>query len=161
MATVAETLLIDYRLSFSGHEIQTSVFRFRLQQTNGNCRFPLVPCSVHMYIYIYIYTYWNGSIYTYIYIYIYVCKYIYIYEKRSHVYIYIYTIMYRQKALVLEPATSFHVEAAIRKLVGSCSKGDTILVSEKTGAAFSKMAVHRICYFWFLLSEGPGLWLIT
>jgi hypothetical protein len=32
MGTFAETAIIDYRLSFSGQEKQTSVFRFRLQQ---------------------------------------------------------------------------------------------------------------------------------
>jgi hypothetical protein len=52
--TFAETAFVDYCLSFADQGIQTSVsvcneqmevccFRFPLQQTNGSCRFLLVP----------------------------------------------------------------------------------------------------------------------
>jgi hypothetical protein len=62
MVTFAETEIIDYRLSFADHGKQisisvcckqTEVYRsvLRLQQTNGSCRFPLVPISVYIYIY--------------------------------------------------------------------------------------------------------------
>jgi hypothetical protein len=41
---------------------QTEVFCFSLQQTNGSCRFPLVPFSIYIYEYIYI----EMAAYTYI-----------------------------------------------------------------------------------------------
>jgi hypothetical protein len=43
----AETAIVaDYRSSFADQGKQTSVLRFRLQQTNGRYRFPLVPFSI-------------------------------------------------------------------------------------------------------------------
>jgi hypothetical protein len=57
MVTFAETVIVDYRLSFADQGKQTSVFHFHLQQTNGSlpfkktnrsCRFPSVPFSVHI-----------------------------------------------------------------------------------------------------------------
>jgi hypothetical protein len=57
VGTFAETATVDYRLSFADKRKQTSVFPFRLQQTNrslpfpfsvcnnGSCRFSLVPFS--------------------------------------------------------------------------------------------------------------------
>jgi hypothetical protein len=45
MGTFAETAIVDYRLSFSDHGKQTSVFRFRLQQTNASLPFPFSVCS--------------------------------------------------------------------------------------------------------------------
>jgi hypothetical protein len=35
----AETAIVEYRLSFAEQGKPTSVFRFRLQQTNGSCHF--------------------------------------------------------------------------------------------------------------------------
>jgi hypothetical protein len=49
---IAETAIIDYRLKFADQGKQTSFLCFRLQQTNRNCRFPLIPFSVYIYIYI-------------------------------------------------------------------------------------------------------------
>jgi hypothetical protein len=71
MDKFAEIANIDYRLSFADYGKLTFVSRFRLQQTNGSCRFPLVPLSyiemaANIYIEILIY------IYTYIYLYIYI-----------------------------------------------------------------------------------------
>jgi hypothetical protein len=40
MDTLAETAIVNYRLSFADQGKQTSVFRFRLQRTNGNLPFP-------------------------------------------------------------------------------------------------------------------------
>jgi hypothetical protein len=45
MGTFAETAIVDYRLSFADQRKQTSVFFFRLQQTNGSLQFPLSVCS--------------------------------------------------------------------------------------------------------------------
>jgi hypothetical protein len=45
MDKFAETAIIDYRLSFADQGKQISVFRFRLQQTNGNLPFPFSVCS--------------------------------------------------------------------------------------------------------------------
>jgi hypothetical protein len=39
MGTFAETTIVSYRLSFADQGKQTSVFRFRLQQTNGSLLF--------------------------------------------------------------------------------------------------------------------------
>jgi hypothetical protein len=39
MGTFAETAIIDYRLSFADLGKETSVLRFRLQQTNGSLLF--------------------------------------------------------------------------------------------------------------------------
>jgi hypothetical protein len=47
MGTFAETAIVDYSLSFADQRKQTSVFNFRLQQTEGNLRFPYVPFSVY------------------------------------------------------------------------------------------------------------------
>jgi hypothetical protein len=52
------------------------LFRFRLQQTNGSCRFSLVPFSVY-----------KTEIYIYIYV---ICIYIYIYTVYVYIYLYIY-----------------------------------------------------------------------
>jgi hypothetical protein len=41
--TFAETAIVDYHLSFADQGKQTFIFGFHLQQTNINCRFPLVP----------------------------------------------------------------------------------------------------------------------
>jgi hypothetical protein len=64
MGTFAESAIVDYRLSFADQRKQTSVKQasifipfaankrkfavsvFHLQQTNGDCHFPLVPFSV-------------------------------------------------------------------------------------------------------------------
>jgi hypothetical protein len=43
MGTLAEIAIVDYRLSFADQRKLASVFR--LQKTNGICRFPLVPFS--------------------------------------------------------------------------------------------------------------------
>jgi hypothetical protein len=45
MGTFAETLIVDYRLSFADQEKQKSIFRFRLQQTNGSWPFPFSICK--------------------------------------------------------------------------------------------------------------------
>ncbi len=45
MGTFAETAIIDYHLLFADQEKQTSVFRFRGQQTDGSLSFPLIDCS--------------------------------------------------------------------------------------------------------------------
>jgi hypothetical protein len=45
MGTLAETANVDYRLSFADQGKQTSVFRFRLQQTNGSFPFPFSVCN--------------------------------------------------------------------------------------------------------------------
>ncbi len=43
---IAETVIIDDRLSFADQGKQNfSVFRFRLQQTNGSLLFPFSVCS--------------------------------------------------------------------------------------------------------------------
>jgi hypothetical protein len=42
MGTFAETEIIDYRPSLADQGKQTSVFRFRLQQTLGSLPFPFV-----------------------------------------------------------------------------------------------------------------------
>jgi hypothetical protein len=56
MGTFAKTANVDdCRLSFANQGKQTSIFHFRLQQTNGRCHFPLVS-------YLNIYTE-NGTIY--------------------------------------------------------------------------------------------------
>jgi hypothetical protein len=39
MGKFAETAIVDYRLSFADQGKQTSVFRFRLLQTNGSLPF--------------------------------------------------------------------------------------------------------------------------
>jgi hypothetical protein len=46
MGSFAKTAIVDYRLSFSDQG-QTSVFHFRLQQTNGSLPlpFPFLVCS--------------------------------------------------------------------------------------------------------------------
>jgi hypothetical protein len=41
----AETAVVDYRFSFADQGKQTSVFRFRLQQTNASLPFPFSVCS--------------------------------------------------------------------------------------------------------------------
>jgi hypothetical protein len=62
---VFEPANIDYPLSFADQGKQTSVFCFRLQQTNGSCCLYFYT-NTHIHIaHIYIYT----CIYTYIYIY--------------------------------------------------------------------------------------------
>ncbi len=38
MGTFAETAIVDYGLSFADQGKQTSVLRFRMQQTNGGLR---------------------------------------------------------------------------------------------------------------------------
>jgi hypothetical protein len=43
VGTFAETVIIDYRLSFANEEKQTSIFRFHLQETNGSL--PFSVCS--------------------------------------------------------------------------------------------------------------------
>jgi hypothetical protein len=40
MGTFVETAIVDYHLSFADQGKQTSVFRFRWQQTNGSLPFP-------------------------------------------------------------------------------------------------------------------------
>jgi hypothetical protein len=45
MGTFAETAIIDYCLSFADQGKQTSIFWFRLQQTNGSFPFPFPVCS--------------------------------------------------------------------------------------------------------------------
>jgi hypothetical protein len=40
MGTFAEKAIVDYYLSFADKGKQISVFRFRLQQTNGSLPFP-------------------------------------------------------------------------------------------------------------------------
>ncbi len=45
MGTFAETAIVDYVLSFTNQEEQMSIFRFRLQQTNGSLPFPLCVCK--------------------------------------------------------------------------------------------------------------------
>jgi hypothetical protein len=44
MVTFAETEIVDYRLSFADQG-QNSIFRFRLQQTNGALPFSFSVCS--------------------------------------------------------------------------------------------------------------------
>ncbi len=75
IGTFAETANVDCRSSFADQGKQTSAFCFpfaenqrkfafsvfRLQHTNGSCRFPLVPIAVYMY------TYCRQQIYRYIY----------------------------------------------------------------------------------------------
>jgi hypothetical protein len=45
MGTFAEIAIVDYRLSFADQGKQTSIFRFRLQQTNRS-----LPFSFAVYI---------------------------------------------------------------------------------------------------------------
>jgi hypothetical protein len=45
MGTFAETAIVDYRLSFADQWKQTSVLRFRLQQTNGSLLFQFSVCN--------------------------------------------------------------------------------------------------------------------
>jgi hypothetical protein len=45
MGMFAETAIVDYHISFADQEKQTSVFRFRFQQTNISLPFPLSVCS--------------------------------------------------------------------------------------------------------------------
>jgi hypothetical protein len=45
MGTFAETAIVDYCLSFANRGKQTSVFRFRLQQTNGSLPFLFSVCK--------------------------------------------------------------------------------------------------------------------
>jgi hypothetical protein len=45
MGTFVETAIVNYPLSFANQGKQTSVFHFRLQQTNGNLPFPFSICS--------------------------------------------------------------------------------------------------------------------
>jgi hypothetical protein len=45
MGMFAETAIVDYSLSFAEKGKQTSVFCFRLQQTNGSLSFPFPVCS--------------------------------------------------------------------------------------------------------------------
>jgi hypothetical protein len=66
MGTFAETANVDFYLSFANQGKETSVFQFRLQQTNknfpfsvfclqqtyGTCRFLLVPFSIYIYPYV-------------------------------------------------------------------------------------------------------------
>jgi hypothetical protein len=42
------TAFVDYLLSFADQGKRTSVFRFRLQQTNGSLRFPFFVSSKQM-----------------------------------------------------------------------------------------------------------------
>jgi hypothetical protein len=49
MGTFAETAIVDYHLSFADQGKQTFIFGFHLQQTNINCRFPLVSFSIYIY----------------------------------------------------------------------------------------------------------------
>jgi hypothetical protein len=44
MGKFAKTTFVDYRLSFAGQGKQTSVFRFRLQQTKESLPFPFSVC---------------------------------------------------------------------------------------------------------------------
>jgi hypothetical protein len=46
MGKIAETAIVDYRLSFANQGKQISVFHFRLQQANGN--FPFSVCRKQM-----------------------------------------------------------------------------------------------------------------
>ncbi len=56
-------IIVNYRLSFADQGKQTSVCRFRQEQTNGKCRFQFFPffvcvgMCVFMYVYIYKYIY--------------------------------------------------------------------------------------------------------
>jgi hypothetical protein len=56
-------IITNYRLSFADQGKQTSVCRFRQEQTNGKCRFQFFPffvcvgMCVFMYVYIYKYIY--------------------------------------------------------------------------------------------------------
>ncbi len=59
MGTFDETAIVDYSLSFADQEKQTSVFHFRLQQTNGSCRFRFPYIHIHTYMYIYFYGKWK------------------------------------------------------------------------------------------------------
>jgi hypothetical protein len=45
MGTFAESAIVDYCLSFAEQGKVTSVFRFRLQDTNGSFPFPFSFCS--------------------------------------------------------------------------------------------------------------------
>jgi hypothetical protein len=85
MGTVAETAKVDYLLSFAKKGKQTFIFRFplaenkrkfavsvfRLQQTNGSCRFPLVPFYVYI-IFQRLQIYINIYIHSYLYLYLYI-----------------------------------------------------------------------------------------
>jgi hypothetical protein len=44
MVTSAKTSIVNYRLLFANQGKQTSIFRFRLQQTNGSLQFPFCVC---------------------------------------------------------------------------------------------------------------------
>jgi hypothetical protein len=46
MGTFAETAIVDYRLSFADIGKQTTVFRFRLLETNTRLPFPLSVFSI-------------------------------------------------------------------------------------------------------------------
>jgi hypothetical protein len=48
MGTFAETAIVDYCLSFAEQGKQTSVLRFRSQQTNGILPFLFSVCSKQM-----------------------------------------------------------------------------------------------------------------
>jgi hypothetical protein len=48
MGTFAETAIVNYHLSFADQGNQTSVFRFRLQQTNESFPFPFSVNSKKM-----------------------------------------------------------------------------------------------------------------
>jgi hypothetical protein len=45
MDTMAETAIVDYRLSFADQGKQTTVFRFHLQQINGSLLFMFSVCK--------------------------------------------------------------------------------------------------------------------
>jgi hypothetical protein len=53
MGTFPETAIVDCLLSFADQGKQT--FLFCLQQTNGSCRFLLIPFSVCVYVYVCLY----------------------------------------------------------------------------------------------------------
>jgi hypothetical protein len=56
MGTFAETAIVDDSLSFADQEKQTSVFHFRLRQTNGS-----LSLSFSVYIHTYMYKYFYGK----------------------------------------------------------------------------------------------------
>jgi hypothetical protein len=63
MGTFAETAIVDYRLLFANQVKQTSVFHFRLQQTNGSLLFPF-SANKRKQPFHYIYTGWGGESWT-------------------------------------------------------------------------------------------------
>ncbi len=78
MGTFAETVIVHYHLLFADQGKPTSVFRFRLQQTNGNCHSLLVPFYMsscvcvsiysYLYLYLYLYPYLYGNVFIFTFI---------------------------------------------------------------------------------------------